>query len=152
MNHQKPILVGEYNPYGSDPYYALYPMPQGCAGERLCCDILGMYKKDYLEVFDRTNLCAGSWSITKAREKAESLRGRYAVLLGSKVCAAYDVPFEPFASQYPGTPEGGGGILVLPHPSGRNRMWSDPDNLKRARDAMVAFLPQIVPLVGRFDK
>jgi hypothetical protein len=30
----KPLLVGESNPYGGDPAFALYPSPPGCAGLR----------------------------------------------------------------------------------------------------------------------
>jgi hypothetical protein len=54
----KPLLVGEVNPYGGDPYYALYPAPDGCSGHRLCYLILGMRREDYLESFERINLVA----------------------------------------------------------------------------------------------
>jgi hypothetical protein len=42
---EKIVLVGESNPYGADPYYALYPAPDGSAGHRLCCLVLGMTRK-----------------------------------------------------------------------------------------------------------
>ena len=36
----KVVLVGEQNPYGPDPEFALYPAPEGSSGHRLCCQIL----------------------------------------------------------------------------------------------------------------
>jgi len=54
----RPVLVGEANPWGSDPFYALYPYPERYAGWRLCHLILGLYRRTYLGYFDRVNLCA----------------------------------------------------------------------------------------------
>lgn len=53
----KVTLIGESNPHSYTPYHALYPSPEGCSGHRLCCLILGMRPLDYLEVFNRVNLC-----------------------------------------------------------------------------------------------
>lgn len=38
----KPILVGETNPYGGNPDYALYPDPPGSGGERLYAGVVGV--------------------------------------------------------------------------------------------------------------
>ncbi len=69
----KPLIVGESNPYGADPQFALYPAPDGCSGHRLCCLILGMHRAAYMESFERVNLCAGKWSAPAARNMAREL-------------------------------------------------------------------------------
>lgn len=140
----RPVLVGECNPYGGDPYYALYPAPDGCSGHRLCRLVFGMDPDDYLEAFDRINLCAGKWSVREARESAVRLLtagGRF-VLLGAKVCDGFGVPFVPFTVQDKV-------LLRLPHPSGLNRRWAEPGAFDRARAAVAAFLPEVAPLLGR---
>ncbi len=137
----KPLLIGELNPYGGDPYYALVPYPDGCAGHRLCVKILDMGRKEYLETFDRINLCTGKWSIKDAKAAArrlgwrgeEDISDRKVILLGSKVCSAFDVTFSPFTIRR--------NKLVLPHPSGRCRLWDEyEDSFKLARKLMEKFL------------
>lgn len=139
----KIILVGETNPYGAEPYYALYPAPDGCAGHRLCCRILGMHRHVYLQTFDRANLCEGNWSLRDARKKAvELLRGGGKfILLGSKVCAGFGVPFVPFVVQDEV-------LLKLPHPSGLCRLWHEAGSMQRARDLVGTFAPELAPLLG----
>lgn len=140
----KPILVGEQNPYGRDPYYALYPAPDGCAGHRLCCRVLDMRRHVYLETFGRVNLCDGPWSIYEARDRAEELRQlglRKIIVLGLKVATAFGVKYRPFE-------QAGKSILILPHPSGRCRTWIKPGAFRRAREAVAAFLPEIAHLLG----
>ena len=66
----KPLLVGECNPYGPDPKYALYPYPRNSAGGRLCRVVFNLPTRVYLEAFDRVNLCATTWSQPAARKKA----------------------------------------------------------------------------------
>lgn len=135
-------LVGEANPYGGDPEFALYPSPDGCSGHRLCCLILGMRRSAYLRAFHRVNLCPERWSTPIARKTVESLEdGRKLVLCGSKVCGAFRVEYSPFnrLSDI---------VLVLPHPSGRNLMWNAPDSFQRARDAVLEFLPPLRGMLG----
>lgn len=143
----KPIIVGESNPYGGDDYYALYPVPDGCSGHRLCCLILGMRRHDYLEAFERTNLVQGKWGMRAARLRAAELRGRL-ILLGSKVSMAFGVEFMPF-SRYR-EPERD--LLVLPHPSGLCRLWGEPDAFRKARAALADFAPELVHLLGRAEE
>lgn len=87
---------------------------------------------DYLARFERVNLCDGKWSMPKARERARKLwweRGAgVIVLLGSKVCAAFGEPFEPFT-----IPSGMTRLVILPHPSGLCRLWQEPGAYDRAR-------------------
>lgn len=134
----RPLLVGEDNPYGSDPRYALYPEPRNSAGGRLCRDIMQLSVKDYIRGFERVNLCAGKWSMTEARESARLVKMRPEiplayVLLGAKVCAAWGVAYEPFRV----SPSGLGCLqVILPHPSGRNRAWNESGAAARARRAL----------------
>lgn len=144
---RKPLLIGEANPYGGHPEYALYPSPIGCAGHRLCHLILGMDPDAYLDSFNRTNLCVGSWSLKHARVAAEKLWSQpdapKFILLGAKVSAAFKTRFVPF------TIIDGGTILILPHPSGLCRMWGKPGAYARARGWMAEFCPDLAPLFGK---
>ena len=149
MNTQqdlRPVLVGESNPYGDDPRYALYPSPDGCSGHRLCRLVLGMHCRDYLSAFDRVNLCGGYWSMREARQMAVQLLAERAgsaslILLGSKVCRAFGVAYVPFTVA-------DGVLLRLPHPSGLCRVWSDPRAFARARAAIASFVPEVAHLLG----
>lgn len=141
----KITLVGESNPYGADPYYALYPAPDGCAGHRLCTLVLGMHRRAYLDTFERVNLCDGKWSMPSARKRAQELWVKPVkyILFGSKVARAWEVdPWEPF------TVIDGGTTLLLPHPSGLCRLWNEPGAFERARAAVAAFAPEIAHLLG----
>jgi hypothetical protein len=134
----KPLLVGEDNPLSRDPRHALYPYPKHHAGGRLALAIMGLTVMEYLRKFDRVNLCKKKWSIKEARGTATYLLERRdldrVVLLGAKVCAAFGFEFEPFRSWK--TPCGSRRYVILPHPSGRCRIWNDPDSIERARAAM----------------
>lgn len=143
---RKPLIVGESNPYGGDDEFALYPAPDGCSGHRLCCLILGMRRATYLETFRRCNLVRGPWRIGPARERAKELwedaDGGPFVLLGAKVCAAWEIPFKPFEVF------DGGTTLILPHPSGINRMWSVPGTVEKARAVVAEAFPDVAPFLG----
>lgn len=129
----KPLLVGEQNPYGADPRYALYPAPAWSVGAHLCRGVLGLTAHEYLRAFDRVDLVAGRWSLPQARLAAAALVHPRRVLLGARVCAAHGVPFEPF--HHVSSSAGWWGV-VLPHPSGRSRFWNDPRAVERARSAV----------------
>lgn len=139
----KPLLVGEANPYQSDPRlaqrFALYPDPPGCAGWRLCKLVMELEPEDYLARFDRVNLCAGKWGMREARARAEELLGTTytLVLLGSKVCRAFDLNFTPFTIE---PVDMGAGLcndaVILPHPSGLSRAWNEPGAFERARGVL----------------
>lgn len=149
----KPLLVGETNPYsGDDHEFALYPSPEGSAGHRLCVDILGLGRKDYLERFDRANLCGGTWRIGAARDVAERIKhehkgDRAFILLGAKVREAFGIWEAAFtvATRYwdlqPGPlREWVHTYYLLPHPSGRCRAWNEPGAVARARALLKEFL------------
>lgn len=129
----KPLLVGEANPYGGDPYYALYPYPRGCAGHRLCEKVMGLTDREYLERFDRVNLCPTRWRAKEARDNAVQLAiermGGVVVLLGAKVTRAFGFPFAPFSPPFTDLMT----VVILPHPSGLSRAWNAPGSYERAR-------------------
>ena len=133
----KPLLVGESNPYGADPRYALYPLPKGSAGDRLCRLVLQMGLREYVKAFERVNLCAGPWSTPGAREAARRIflardylkDGSQVVMLGAKVTNAFGFNFAPFvvyAERF----------VCLPHPSGLSRAWNDPGSYALARSTL----------------
>jgi hypothetical protein len=129
------VLVGESNPYSDEPYFALYPTPEGASGWRLCCLILGMERSAYLHTFDRVDLVRGPWRIRAAREAAARLTHSRRVLLGTKVAAAHGIAFVPFSII---EEDAGRRWLVWPHPSGRNtRMWT-PEAIDLARRQITA--------------
>jgi hypothetical protein len=136
----RPLLVGESNPYGADPSYALYPYPERSAGGRLCRLVMRLEPRQYLRAYERVNLCAGRWSLRAARLAGGALVSpdpppSVIVLLGARVCAAFAAPFEPFTrystARLPC-------VLILPHPSGLSRSWNDPGTYRRAREALRA--------------
>lgn len=145
----KPLIVGETNPYGADPKYALYPFPRSATGHRLCSKILCVPDNVYLEYFERVNLCTGKWKIAAARKRARELvraeepmkESRLFVLLGAKVAHAFGLEFEPFTcrNNYRLAPDGIGCIATvqLPHPSGLNRMWNEPGAYDRAHQLLL---------------
>lgn len=141
----KPLLIGEVNPYGADPDYALYPHPRGAAGDRLR-QHLGLTDNEYLELFDRTNLCTGSWNGGDAKETAATLLvdtpGRDVfVLLGQKVCKAFGFEFKPFTMVRVTRADVDlpmAVVAILPHPSGRSRLWNPAESRQQARDVLNA--------------
>ena len=80
MSEGRVLLLGEYNPYGPSPEFALYCYPPGCSGYRLR-RILGLPQHQYLDLH-RKNLCDGAWSMKSAQGARASscssprLRGR----------------------------------------------------------------------------
>lgn len=138
-------LIGENNPYGADPYYVLYPDPQGCTGERLC-KALGFDPGNpdaYLETFERRNLLKTTkWSVPKAREAATTILGELArgdalVLLGARVTVAFGLKFEPLTTQTTAT---GHVALISAHPSGLSRVWNQAGYRPKIREAVMALV------------
>lgn len=145
------VVVGEMNPYGADPRYALYDKPEESAGGRLRRRVLGLRSDTYHGRTRRFNLCAGAWSAAKARASARQIRSLCGqddtvVLLGRKVADAFGlghlVPFtsklivhedEKLALRY----------VLLPHPSGRCREWNEHGAYERAREMLCAVRPDV---------
>lgn len=144
----KILFLGEDNPQSSDPYYALWPAPDRCAGERFCNDILRLDEDVYLACY-RTNLCHdGPWDLKKARARAAELLGHNSnweivVVLGAKVAKIVGkhvgITLEPFKAYESAT----GYVVYLPHPSGRNQVYNHEAFRNKARDLVMNLAPDL---------
>jgi hypothetical protein len=148
----KPLLVGESNPYQTNArmamHFALHPDPPHASGGRLCFFVMGLDAETYLRSFDRVDLCHPKWSLPQAREHAQALVSARSeidviVMCGTKVANAFGVPFNPFTITQGVHVDGiyrpcqfGPRVVVLPHPSGLNRMWHEPNAVERAREVL----------------
>ena len=154
----RPIVVGELNPHGANPYYALYHLPRAASGNRLRC-IMGLTDIEYDRLLDKVNLCAGEWKLARARTNLIDLLARYPgrvfILLGSKVLQAAR-RVGPGMQDWEGSlelfdvaraPSIGGAarctVVFLPHPSSRNRMWNKPGAVSQARKLLAEVVPGI---------
>ncbi len=144
------LLVGESNPYGATPEFALYCYPPGCAGYRLR-RIVGLPQHQYLAL-RRTNLCIGDWSKEKAKTRAWELLSPEApwnviVLLGRKVTETFEkiaLSGDPLVAFSTRTCCPGMTLVSLPHPSGRNAaVWSNPKLAGRARELLREVAPEV---------
>ena len=139
MSESQPILfIGESNPYGDDPSFALYDEPEGASGHRLRT-ILGLSRDVYLgPQIERVNLCKGKFSLKSARRAATTIAVRArdykaVICLGAKVRNAFgfsDIQFFDLLRLESAI------FACLPHPSGRNLIWSDPASTNKARALM----------------
>lgn len=131
------VIVGEHNPYGINPEFALYHLPREASGNRLR-EHLGLKDATY-EAIDKVNLCSRRWNMKEARAAVWDLMVEYdaLLLLGSKVRDAFNGPAAWCV--LPGDPI----LLSLPHPSGLCREW----NRKMAREDARALLWRYVPHV-----
>jgi hypothetical protein len=119
------------NPLSDDPKLALYPLPPGCAGNRLwrlLHDRTGATKAEYVRGFERVNLVIGEWDRVDARAAADEFirvhQGRRAVILGASVRTAFRLPPVLVTTVL----HRGVYFRQLPHPSGRCRWYNDPKN------------------------
>lgn len=137
------FLIGEDNPYGALPEYALYYLPERASGWNLMTKVLGLSVESYMRL-DRRNLCAGGWSMKQARESvARLLRPEtpgVVVMLGRKVATAFNYTAEFFTWQHacPGHT-----LVSIPHPSGLSRAWNDPAAGQRARAILREHAPDV---------
>jgi hypothetical protein len=138
----KPILCGMNNPLSTRPGHELYPAPEGCTGHRLWRMLnarTGAFRQHYLDTFERRNLVRGlEYDKLKARARAHEMvmelrdSGRTVVLLGQDVRRAFDHALGgalPPVLIHP-TVAGGCTWRQIPHPSGRNLYYNDPENRK----------------------
>lgn len=134
----RPVLIGMNNPLSTRAGHELFPAPEGCTGHRLWTmlhDRTHASRQSYMDTFERRNLVRGiPWDRTAAKARAYEMScefegtGRVVVLLGQEVRAAFGHPPLLIHPQV----IGGCTFRQLPHPSGRNRWYNDPDNLKVA--------------------
>lgn len=149
----RPILIGMNNPVSTAPGHELYPLPEGCTGNRLWkmlqWRVPDASMRDYVETFERRNLVRGvDYDGMVARKNARAVvaelggSGCTVVLLGRAVQAAFHLALAevPLLTAYSGETKGLPPLLVypqqaggctwrqIPHPSGRNLFYNDPKN------------------------
>lgn len=148
---EKPILIGLNNPVSTRLGHELYPLPEGCTGNRLWKMLnsrTGATMRNYLETFERRNLVrAPAYDKLAGRARAYEIitelknSHRTVVLLGNVVREAVDWAFRNDhgrmlfggASGLPPLlvhPQEVGGCIwrQIPHPSGRNLFYNDEKN------------------------
>lgn len=141
------LVVGELNPFGADPKFALFHRPRQSSGNRLRC-ILGLNDFQYMKMLDKVNLCTGRWSQSSAGESASEILDKLelckyevVILLGAKVRKAFGkaAPTKFFSSR--SLPLSEVKMVSIPHPSGRCRVWNEANSWKRARDVVKGVAP-----------
>jgi uracil-DNA glycosylase len=136
------LIVGELNPYGQDQRYALYHWPRHASGNRLR-EHLGLTDQQYVRL-RKMNLCTGKWTKEAAHAGAmlelHLRKWDVIVMLGKKVREAFDqkIPFFTATEVPTGTR-----LISLPHPSGLNRLWNEPDARSKARALVRQYAPEI---------
>jgi hypothetical protein len=142
------LVVGEDNPLSVAPHFALHNLPPGCTGHRLCSKVMGLRPHVYLSLW-RTNLCNPAWSKRVAEVRAQILSRpgtpwRKVVLLGRKVAGSFGRPAASYFDVWDGGDRTGDKrFLLLPHPSGRNWVWGNPDNYTRSVLGLRELAPEI---------
>jgi hypothetical protein len=140
----KPILIGMNNPLSMDSKYALYPLPKRSAGGhlwRMLWEEARVTPRQYVNAFERVNLVVGKWDAGRARaaslELHSSLQRRHVVFLGDKVRCAFGHPKMAISKPY--SYSSSVYFYQVPHPSGRNLWYNDPEN-RRAIGRLLAYL------------
>ena len=148
----KPLLIGQAPGPNTDPDLPLYPLPSTSAGGRLCA-MMGLSRVQYFTLLDRMNLLAffpgrhkrdDKFPVRDARIIAQSVRqllkGRTVVMVGRCVAEAFDLPKQPFFEWCEiqvgrRLPMSSRNVMVrtviVPHPSGRNHWYNNPENRRR---------------------
>jgi len=132
-----PVILGMNDPSGTAVLSSAVP---GSAGSRLLALAIlgGLTARQYEEGFERRNLLdTKRWSSGRARASAErmvaSLEGREVVVLGREVWRA----FSPRSVGYfTWVHHHGATWHLIPHPSGRNLAYNNPDIRRRAADVL----------------
>jgi len=136
------LLVGETNPYGSSPAFALFHLPRHASGNRLR-EHLGLNDGHYEQIM-KANLCTGKWGMRAARVEAAKLEDlqhlETIVMLGTKVKTAFGLNNLPFFRAVQILEHT---YVSLPHPSGLNRLWNDPLARYQARDVLKQHVPEV---------
>jgi len=135
------MLIGEAPGPQGDSRLPLFCDPPGCAGDRLR-RYAGLSPQDYLGRLRRVNMCRElPWSSDRARVQRKLIvdwlkcRDNFlndiplrVVLLGNKVARMWDLESADFRCGW----IEGVDVVAIPHPSGLNRVYNDPENELRA--------------------
>lgn len=160
---REPLLIGQAPGANTDPALPLYPLPKTSAGGRLA-EIMGLRPHEYFSAFERINLLHqfpgkhkrdDKFPMRDAKIAARAirplLRGRTVILVGRNVAQAFELDldfhtwhldFEQVGTETPGLVQQ---IAVVPHTSGRNFWYNDPENMRAAREFWTDVLNRHVP-------
>lgn len=141
----KPLLIGQAPGPNTDPDMPLFPLPKTSAGGRLRI-YSGLWMSQYMTWYDRVNLLYAfpgkdgngedKFPRPLARVAADAmvplLQGRTVVMIGRNVSRAFhfDAPFFLWHGFR------GMRAVVVPHTSGRARVYNDPENRESLRRVM----------------
>lgn len=136
------LIVGENPGRKTHPSLPLFPWPTTSSAGRLV-SMAEVTPGEYLSGLYRRNLCdtRGEFDLDDARERAREIltalfdlpKAFRVVLCGSKVARAFDVD-RPFWVS--GRLESRQRFVVIPHPSGLNRVYNDRSARRNTRDWM----------------
>ncbi len=136
------VVVGMAPGPHTSEHLPMFPWPEWSAGGRLLA-MSGMPAAAYLGRLRRANVCVGRYNIREARDTAEGLVARHGgppteprvrfVLCGRRVGGAFELDD---AEWFTKVERRGVDMVVIPHPSGRNREYNDPAAVARAKDAV----------------
>lgn len=133
----RPLIIGEAPARTGDPRRPLL----GRSGSRLA-KLCGLDLQDYARRFARANVLeqwpgrltkGDAFDLPTARLRACVLRrrfvgGRLVVLLGRRTALAFGLRCAYLQPERVACAN----VVVLPHPSGINRWWNEPENVRRA--------------------
>lgn len=131
------VLLGEAPGRGADP---TRPLVGGRSGGRLQA-AAGMTLRQYVEAFARVNLIdveqvrdgkGSAFPMDLARERAsvlaDAFAGRRVLFVGRRVARAFGLRSDYLVWNGNTRFE----WAIIPHPSGINQWWNDPENVERA--------------------
>ena len=153
MSCPKPLIIGQAPGPSTDPLHPLCPLPRSGTGGRLA-EFAGLTAQEYTDLFDRANLLQffpGKWkrddkfprvsAAIAASAMKPLLRGRCLILLGRNVAGAFGYSSRQLSFHdcfYDHI--WGFEVVVIPHPSGRNRWYRDAENLKQSQEFWAKFI------------
>lgn len=143
LRHVCEVPVSGLLVVGEQPNRADEQNPLGGRAGRFLADLGRLSEQSWLTL-DRRNLIeewTERWDRARARATAERFLAENParlLLCGRRVATAFDLADWPLCST--GPHPAGPRVLLLPHPSGRNRWWNEPENRARAGEHLAWFL------------
>lgn len=137
------LIIGENPGKQTHPELPLFPWPERSSAGRLL-EMSGMTGGQYLGGLYRRNLCdtKGKWERDLAEKRARVMitvlfdmpKDLRVVLCGKRVAKAFG--YRDYEFWRPGVLESRQRYVVIPHPSGLNRLYNDRENRARTRAVM----------------
>lgn len=156
MHNPRPLLIGQAPGPNTDAARPLWPQPLSSTGGRMALH-MGLTPEQFVSTFDRINLLnefPGRWKRddkfpqASARVAASAVRPllarRKVILVGRNVAEAFGYCSNTLAFlQWERDMAHDFHFAIVPHASGRNRWYNDPENLEKTRAFWKNFLTEI---------